>query len=210
MEPADQSHLRQSRHRKVKVGTILRNSTFAALAAITMKTNPMRLINTVLLTILAGWLSSVHAAEIMPVNTKLSPAPDQQAVLTIHTKGSSTKLTLADIERLPMKQTTLQTKWGMNGTFQGVLLSDLMVTYHFDKEAKRIVFGTTDNYVAGLSRGEINGSPAFLATRLNGRPIPLNDKGPLILLWPGKAEAVLQGKALASSWVWSISSITAQ
>lgn len=175
-----------------------------------MKANPMRLINTALVTILIGWLPTVHAAEIVPVNTRLSPAQNQQAALTIHTKGNSAKLTLADIERLPMKQTTLQTKWGMNGTFQGVLLSDLMAAYHFDKDAKRIVFGTTDNYVAGLSRGEINGSPAFLATRLDGQAIPLSNKGPLILLWPGKAEAVLQGKALASSWVWSVSSITAQ
>ena len=175
-----------------------------------MKATSMRLIHTVLLTILVGGLPSVHAAEIMPLNSELSPAQNLQAILAIHTNGKSTKLTLADIERLPMKKTSLQTKWGMSGTFQGVLLSDLMAAYHFDKDAKRFVFGTTDSYVAGLSREEIYGSPAFLATRLDGRAIPMNDKGPLILLWPSKAEAVLQGRALASSWVWSVTSITTQ
>lgn len=170
----------------------------------------MRRINTALLTILIGFLQTAYAADISPLKATLSPSQNQQAILTITTKGNSTKLTLADIERLPMKQTTLQTNWGMSGTFQGVLLSDLMATYHLDKDAKRIVFSTTDSYVAGLSKGEINGSPAFLATRLNGLPIPMNNKGPLILLWPAKAEAVLQGKALASSWVWSVSSISAQ
>lgn len=170
----------------------------------------MRLINTVLLTFLIGWLQNTYAAEITPVKTALTPQANQQPLLTLISKGKSTRLTLSDIERLPMKQTTLETKWGMNGTFQGVLLSDLMATYHFDKDAKHIVFHTTDNYAAGLSRTEFNSSPAFLATRLNGQPIPLNNKGPLILLWPAKAEAVLQGKSLLSSWVWSISEIAAQ
>lgn len=170
----------------------------------------MRLVNILLLTILAGWLQNAFAAEILPAKAAPAPARKQQPLLTIINKGGHIKLTLADIERLPVQQTTLQTNWGMKGTFQGVLMSDLMAAYQFDKNAKRIVFHTLDNYVAGLSKGEFDNSPALLATRFNGQAIPLDERGPLILIWPAKAEAVLQGKAPASSWVWSVSEISAQ
>lgn len=169
----------------------------------------MRLVNTLLLTILAGWLHSAWAAEITPVGKLPEPAR-QQPQLVLSGKGSQVRLKLSDIERLPMHQSTLQTKWGMNGTFQGVLMSDLMAAGKLDRNAKRIVFHTHDNYVAGLSKGEFDNSPALVATRFNGQPIPLDNKGPFILIWPAKAEAALQGKAPLSSWIWSISEISTQ
>lgn len=169
----------------------------------------MRFIHIMLFSILAGWLQAATAAEILPVKTALVPTSDNRPVLTIDVGGKSVKLTLSDLEKLPMHQTTLKTQWGMNGTFQGVLMSDLMEAYKL-KDARRIVFSALDNYVAGLTMGELNGSPAFLATRLNGQAIPLENKGPLILLWPAKEEAVLQGKASSSSWVWSVSKISKQ
>lgn len=169
----------------------------------------MRFVNTLLLTILAGWLQNACAAEITPVKKPLEPVK-QQPQLTLSGKDGPVRLKLSEIERLPMQQTTMQTKWGMNGTFQGVLMSDLMAAGKLDRNARRIVFHTHDNYVAGLSKGEFDNSPAMLATRFNGQPIPLDSKGPFILIWPTKAEAVLQGKAPLSSWIWSVSEISTQ
>lgn len=169
----------------------------------------MRFIQVMLFSILAAWLQTATAAEISPVKAALEPTSDKQPVLTIDNENKSIKLTLADIEKLPMHQTTLKTQWGMNGTFQGVMMSDLIEKYKL-KGARRIVFTALDNYIAGLTMSEINGSPSFLATRLNGQAIPLDNKGPLILLWPAKEEAVLQGKASSSSWIWSVSKISVQ
>jgi hypothetical protein len=168
----------------------------------------MRLLNILLLTVLSGWLQNARAAEIIPLKTAAVTASSQQPLLTLVGKNSRSRLTLSDIERLPMYQTTLQTQWGMKGTFQGVLMRDLMTAYSFDRNAKRIVFRALDNYVSGLSRGEFDNSPAFLATRFNGHPIPPGERGPLILMWPAKAEAVLQGTAPLSSWIWSITEIS--
>lgn len=169
----------------------------------------MRLVNVLLLTVLSGWLKNACPAEITPVKKLPAPA-QQQPLLTLSGQAGKIKLTLSEIERLPMQQATMRTKWGMSGTFQGVLMSDLMAAGKFDKNAKRIVFHTHDNYVAGLSKGEFDNSPALLATRFNGQPIPMDNKGPFILIWPEKAEAVLQGKALLSSWIWSIAEISTQ
>ena len=169
----------------------------------------MRFIHVMLFSILSGWLQAATAAEISPAKTVLQPSSDNRPVLTIDVGSKSVKFTLSDIEKLPMYQTTLKTQWGMSGTFQGVLMSDLMEKYNL-KSARRIVFAALDNYVAGLTIGELNGSPSFLATRFNGQAIPLDNKGPLILLWPAKEEAVLQGKASSSSWVWSIFKISMQ
>lgn len=152
---------------------------------------------------LMSLMSFSRAAEIIPLQGSLAPAMSKEVVLTLSSGDKSFALTLADIERLPVQQTTLKTPWGLSGTFQGVLVRDLMAAYQL-KASKRIVLGALDNYVAGISKGELDGSPAFFATRFNGKPIALENRGPLILLWPGKDEAALQGKATASSWTWSI------
>lgn len=170
----------------------------------------MRLAYVLLLTLLAGLPLHTVAGEILPVKSALSPVAEKQIRLTISGKGSTTKLTLPDIEKLPMYQTSIKTQWGMDGTFQGVLMSDLMRAYKLDGNTKHLVFHALDNYVAGLSIAEFKRSPALLATRFNGHPIPLADKGPLILLWPGKEQEVLEGKATLSGWVWSVSEIVAK
>lgn len=168
----------------------------------------MRLI--VMSCLMVGWLHGAIAAEIIPLTGPLQPLSKPQATLTLTTNGQHAKLTLAEIERLPMKQTTLQTQWGVNGTYQGVLIKDLLAAHPVNKNSKRLIFNTLDKYVAGLSIKEFDNSPAFLATRFEGKPIPPDNKGPFILMWPTKAEAVMQGKALLSSWVWSVAEISAE
>ena len=161
------------------------------------------------LCLLSGWVQLSSAADIVPVKSPLQRIADKQAHLTIKGAGNSVKLTLADIESLPMYQTTLNTQWGMNGTYHGVLLNDLLAAHKL-KGNKQLVFHALDNYMSQIPMSEVNGSQAMLATRFNGQTIPLNNKGPFILIWPAKDKAVLEGKAPISSWVWSVDEISVQ
>lgn len=154
-------------------------------------------------------LAAGYAAEIVPLKTALTPSHSKEIALTIISNNQRQSLTLADLEKLPLKQTTLRTPWEMQGAFQGVMLKDLLSAYHLNLN-KRVIFKALDNYVAGISKGEIERSPAFIATRLNGQPIPLANKGPLILLWPAHDMLAAHNQTPQSSWVWSISEISAE
>ena len=154
--------------------------------------------------------AAVCAGEITPIEIQLSQLNDSQAVVTLIAAGNTLHLSLSDIEKLPKYQATLKTFWGMSGTFQGVLMRDLIKHYHLRKGTKRLILRGSNGYVAGLSLREFDKSPALLATRINGQPISPEDRGPLILIWPKKEAAALQGTATLSSWVWSISEISTQ
>jgi hypothetical protein len=169
----------------------------------------MKIIALIPLAAFALGLATSHAAEITPLKTTLAPSTSKEIVVTLSGSNLHQTLTLADIEKLPLQQTTLKTPWGMQGTFQGVMLKDLLSAYHLTLN-KRVIFKALDNYAAGISKGEIERSPAFIATRLNGLAIPLNNKGPLILLWPARDTQAAQNQAPQSSWTWSISDISVE
>ncbi len=117
-------------------------------------------------------------------------------------------LTLSDIEKLPMHQTMLRTPWGMNGAYQGVLLSDFLAAYKLDVKSE-LVITALDRYVSNITADKLRGR-AFLATRFSGKPIPQTARGPLILLWPDEEESVLKLGMAPHSWVWSISQFRLQ
>ena len=169
----------------------------------------MKLIKILALTACTLFFTMSHAAEIVPLKNTLAPITSKEIVVTINGSNSQQSLTLADIEKLPLQQTTLKTPWGMQGTFQGVLLKDLLNAYHLNLN-KRVIFKALDNYVAGISKGEIERSPAFIATRFNGAAIPLSNKGPLILLWPARDTLAAQNQTPQSSWTWSIAEISVE
>lgn len=170
----------------------------------------MRLIRVLLLVSMSWYATLSWAADIVAVGKPLPVlANKDKPALTLTHAGTTYRLSLADIERLPMYQTRLTTQWGMSGTFQGVLMSDLLKAYKLT-DAKRLSISALDDYASTLSMREFQSSPGFLATRLDGKAIPPDNKGPLILLWPSKEEEALQGRATMTSWVWSISSIDAK
>lgn len=170
----------------------------------------MRLIQVLMLATASLCSQLSWAADIEAVGKPLPTlANKDKQVLTLTHAGMTYRLSLADIERLPLYQTRLTTQWGMSGTFQGVLMNDLLKAYKLT-DAKRLSISALDNYDSTLTMREFQSSPGFLATRLDGKAIPLDNKGPLILLWPSKEQDALQGKATMTSWVWSISSIDAK
>jgi hypothetical protein len=157
---------------------------------------------------LLAWLPSASAADYAALKTPLASLTGSVAELLISGGSKPVKLTQAEIERLPIYQTTLTTHWGQRGTFQGVLLTDLLKAQKLIGRPLSLV--ALDGYRDDLSVSDIESSPAILATRLNGRPISYADKGPFILLWPQKEQLALQGKMRLSDWIWGLNEIRAK
>lgn len=155
------------------------------------------------LVLCCGLVQSAPAAEITPLKNPLPAIAGKEVVLTIANGNARIALTLADIESLPMRQTVLRTPWGRNGVYQGVLLSDLLAAHNL-KVTGELEIRALDNYVSRIPAEKLRGR-ALLATRFDGKPIPLSSRGPLILLWPEEEQAVLKRGVAPHSWVWSIS-----
>lgn len=170
----------------------------------------MRGISVALLFLFTVFSVPLFAAEMVAINKPLPKTLGEQSVLTLVVDSQKYPVTLAELENMPMYQASLKTYWGMSGVFQGVRMSDFLARFKIGKNTKHLVFHALDNYTSALSFGEFSKSSAMLATRLNGQPIALTNKGPFILLWPEKAESALNGTSTLSSWIWSISEIDAQ
>ena len=165
----------------------------------------MRYLRPLLAGVMALWLQQAAAADYASLKGALAPLTGNVAELMIAGGAKPVRLTQAEIERLPIYQTTLTTHWGQRGTFQGVLLTDLLKANKFAGQAITLV--ALDGYRDNLSVADYENSPAILATRLNGRPIAYADKGPFILLWPHKEQLALQGKMRLSDWIWGLNEI---
>lgn len=142
--------------------------------------------------------------------TSLSPALTLAAapILEIRAGGESRQLTLEEIERSDAAEVSLRHFEGPEGTFRGVWLDDFLADQGLD-DAGRLRFIARDDYTIFLTPADRQVRDYLLATRLDGAPIGPEDLGPLMLLVPADAEAVLAGEGPMSHWIWAIRTIQA-
>lgn len=150
----------------------------------------------------------VSAAEVTRVTETLPAVPAAEPVLTVTLGGSSTALTLADIEKLPVYRAEMETKWTPKSVWTGVKLSDLLAAQG-KTVPDNVTLLATDNYTLDLSRAEIDAGEPILATRLNGAPLTAENKGPLFLVWPKLVEKMMDGSAPEHHWIWAVNRIEA-
>ncbi|MGS2744740.1 hypothetical protein ACU6TU_14275 [Halomonas sp. LS-001] len=150
---------------------------------------------------------SVQAAETTP--STLSPSQDETPILTLYGLEERRALSRADIESLPLYETTLKHFEGSQGSFAGVWLEDLMAAEGI-AETATLRFIAHDDYTTFITPDDRQARDYLLATRLDGEPLTLEKLGPSLLMIPAEAEAVESGKASMMDWIWSIRNISIQ
>lgn len=143
------------------------------------------------------------AADIKPFDGELSHPGASSSELTVLVEGQRNILMLTEIETLPLYATTLATPFGESGQFIGVLLTDLLERVDLGS-AERVRLLALDDYTVVLTREDIETDKPFLATRLDGEPLTLLDKGPFRLLFPTLAEQTVAGHLPTARWIWSL------
>jgi len=156
-----------------------------------------------LLLILMGPVGWVDAASIHRISSPPERAADSGTILEIEAPAATRYLSLSDIESLPIYSTTLETGWGMSGTFQGVKLARLL-RHCGIPGAAGVRLTALDEYSVSLDRASMERYTPLLVTRWNGRPLKRSQWGPLVLMWPSRAESVLEGTAPMATWIWSV------
>lgn len=167
----------------------------------------IRLLPTVLLLTALQFTSTVHAAEI--TRSDMQPSADDTPILTVRKDGERRELSRADIESLPLYRTELEHYEGPQGHFTGVRLDRFIAEYELG-DARRLRFMAADDYTIFLRTEEIRSKNYLLVTRFEGDPIPRNELGPFMLVVPADEQAVLDGAASRTNWIWSVVEIRAQ
>ncbi|EKV32320.1 hypothetical protein C882_2398 [Caenispirillum salinarum AK4] len=117
--------------------------------------------------------------------------------------GTETTLTGTDLEGLGLWTADTRTYWPDDeGPFSGPRLRDVLAATGLDgAEAVRLT--AADDYSIVIPRADWTTWPILLATRDSGRAIPVEDKGPLRVIYPRDMDAALDERVygLRSAWM---------
>jgi hypothetical protein len=142
------------------------------------------------------------SAEIAPFNGTLAPVSTQAYQLIVAGDGKNTRLSITDLENLTLYQANFKTKWDLEGDFVGVKLIDLLKHVGINT-FKRVLIRASNDYKTTIESTDTGIDTALVATRLNGAPFKLTDKGPFFIIWPSLSEQLLSGEVSTAKWAWS-------
>jgi hypothetical protein len=137
-------------------------------------------------------------------------APREEVVLELsgaigaHNKGQKLALDLASLEkmrtvRLEATEPYLKKKL----SFQGVMLSDLLAVADVPDSATKLHVTALDDYKVDFSLADVRSSRMMLATRTDGKHMPVERAGPIRIVFPDDS-SLGRNPGL---WIWSISTM---
>jgi len=137
-------------------------------------------------------------------------AAPHDPILTLTQGSERQQLTLEAIEATDdLHHVQIQHPEGPEGRFSGVWLNAFLAANGLE-DARRVRFIADDGYTTFLTPAQRDEKAYLLATRLDGEPIGVDRLGPLMLVVPEDAEAVLEGAAPLNRWIWAIEEIRAR
>ncbi|PWW02257.1 hypothetical protein DFR52_102925 [Hoeflea marina] len=156
-------------------------------------------------------LLSMVLAAVVAVGPVPAAADDAgKIILTIDgevASGAAVDFTLAELEALGTSTITTHTPWHDGAvTFEGVPLSVLMAKVGATGETAAML--ALNNYRSEAPLSDFTRFGVILATRQNGKPMPVNDKGPLFVVYPFDGDPELKSEVYYSRSAWQVRSIT--
>ena len=155
----------------------------------------------------------VSEATLKPGDTL--PAPTDEVILTIKGKIGQTNVDdtaqfdLAMLEKLGLvKYEVLDPFAKKERVFTGVLLSQLLDVVGAEPEAQTLELVASNEYKTDLELGDARKWPLLFALQADGAPIPLDDGGPAIIVFPFDDYPEIDHATYDPKWVWSMTEIT--
>lgn len=132
------------------------------------------------------------------------------AQLTVITPQGEQVISRADLAKLPQHELVTQTPWTTEKhRYRGVLMSDLLKTYHLAQYAT-LKAGALNNYQTELTVDYLLRYPVLLAMQDNGVDLTPRNKGPLWIVFPLSDYPDLDVPDIHRMMVWQLSSLSAQ
>ena len=156
--------------------------------------------------------SAAPAAVPKPVAVKPLPAPTGERVLRIagvkngNVSASVTELDFKTLDRAATKEITIVEPFVKRKmTFTVIPMAELLQRAGVDPSARNLYMHALDDYhvdlpIAGLM------DAGFVATRVDGKKLPIAKGGPIRLLFTGKGKLARD----TDNWIWSFDSARAE
>jgi len=150
---------------------------------------------------ISGWAAG-------PTPVSLPPSASQRIILTVTgPTGTLQTFTHAQVEALGTYRLTTKTFWpDDDGTYEGVMLADVLKQAKLDTQAK-VQVTALDGYSVAIPSEDWTRWQVLLATRRDGRPLTVRNKGPLRLIFPMALDTKLAVRSMGGHWAWMIKSI---
>jgi hypothetical protein len=139
-------------------------------------------------------------------------APQGEVVLTVTGKiantngGGVARFDMAMLDALEGRAATLETPWTSGKvTFEGPFGRSLLKAVGAEGTVLKI--SALNDYAASVPIEDLRDHDTILATRFNGKPMTVREKGPIFLIYPFDKEASLYTEVYFSRSVWQIKSI---
>lgn len=127
-------------------------------------------------------------------------------ILTVSSNGKTTEFSLATLDAMPQATIRTSLPWYEGvGEFSGVPLKDVLSAAGAVGNSLQLT--ALNDYVVNAPTDELIEAGALLATRLDGQPMPISDKGPIFVLFPFDDRPDLQHQAYYSRAVWQLDRI---
>lgn len=154
---------------------------------------------------MAGSAGPVLAAEPLA-------APSGHVILTLtgavehRNNPQGAAFDLAMLDRLPSRTATMKTPWTKGEvTFSGPLASAVLAAAGAHGSVLHVV--ALNDYDVSIPFSDFTRLPVMLATRQNGKPMSVREKGPIFVIYPFDTHPELYNEKYFSLSVWQVKTI---
>lgn len=139
-------------------------------------------------------------------------APMGEVVLTVSGRisdtnaGATAAFDMAMLEAMPKRTTVTETPWTKGTvTFEGPLGSALLDRVGASGTVLKIT--ALNDYAVEVPVEDFRKWPVILATRKDGKVMPVRDKGPIFVIYPFDLDHALYNEKIFSRSAWQVKSI---
>lgn len=158
-----------------------------------------------------NFLAALAAAPLSPAlaQAPTPPAATGRVVLTVSGRiragggATSADFTLEALEALGLEELVTETAWTQGPQrFSGVKLSRVLQSVGANGTTMQAV--ALNNYAVTVPVEDAEANEAFLATRLDGQPMRVREKGPIWLIYPWSARPELKTTVYNNRAIWQL------
>lgn len=118
-------------------------------------------------------------------------------------------LTASVLEQLPQRTITTNAPWTKEPqAYTGVLLRDLLA--HLGATGTSLQVTALNDYAASIPVEDARRFDVIVAHKVNGKPIPVRDRGPLLVMYPFDSIPELQNRSYYERAIWQVKSVHVQ
>jgi hypothetical protein len=139
-------------------------------------------------------------------NSVCQAEPSPLMRLTIDGNGTRpVVISMDQLNALPLHTISTRTPWAARATYTGPLLKDVLCWA--GARGQNLIVSALDDYSATIPISDLNQYRVILATKRNGQPLTIRERGPVRIIYPLEQIERLQTLSTDLKMVWHVNKI---